>query len=687
MSGLNNYQKFILEAAYKNTLNKPNTSPNLSWYEEAGTIKKRVDLASIWIDADSIPLIAPALSNGEEYSVNVNELDIKVLRYHDRIPLFKVNGTRSSFKSDLLIDSIESSFGHGYNIRLYDEFDDEIPFGLNKWIVDSGSGILTFVDGFPQGYSESLYISFYKYIGRKGNDSILTNDGSSGMLDDYVPLHDKSLVTKDYVDANVTDISEIVRKLVPKKPETFENKDLTFVTESRKGQLLTITDEPVDVVYLDNHNIDISVPQFWDEDGKGYFSIYLNNDEIYKIPVEKILNDEYDKNRLIVESITDSYTNDIVADGFYKSIKLIISLNYFSNIGPYINNPDYPIVTIRTRWYSLSDEGYYSNPLTFGIDEKSNKGVISNTHFTSDTFVQKYISGVPALVAGDSFTFNTNVSTLRKFKKDVHGEVSIEGLLNTDITTKPTYPSFYSLIEYSVPLIIPENVYMENMNISVISRNLDNQITQEENKVWDIRVDSVSDESNRVTSPDREKLNFGNEWDSEQQRKDLKNSNELQMLNGKYQWPRGDYTYNGYGLPQNNVQISDGPNYDKISKEGVRYVTFKYELNNANGFYFEFLEPEGIITEPMNMTFSNIESLQCIVDGKRDWLNMNIPFDGVLSPFDFDDKGCLVVNRSDNNKKYCTFGTEVISGNMYIVVGIKYNLDIKFSGISVLMDF
>ena len=65
---------------------------------------------------------------------------------------------------------------------------------------------------------------------------------------------------------------------------------------------------------------------------------------------------------------------------------------------------------------------------------------------------------------------------------------------------------------------------------------------------------------------------------------------------------------------------------------------------------------------------------------------MNLPFDGVLSPFDFEGKGCLVVNRSNATKRYCTFGTEVISGTMYITLGINYDLGIKLSGISVSVD-
>ena len=688
MSGLNKYQEYLLEASFKGAVkNKPNTSSLLSWYEENGDIKKRIDLSNIWIDADLIPTTAPELNNGGVYSTSVSDkTNLAVLKYYEKAPLTKITGTAASYKNDLLIDSIESSFGSGYAVLLYDTHYNQIPFGLNKWVVDPTTGIVTFIEGIPSGYTAPFYATFYRYVGRKGTDGLITNDGTQTMLSTYVPTEDKSLVTKDYVDSNVTDVSSIVQKLVPNTPDTFEGKDLEIVDDHRLGYLVTSTDPAVEVVYIDSGTINLRVPQFWDEDQIGFFAIEINGNELYRVPIKDIEEGNYSEEFIKVESIVDSYSDNIVADDFYKSINLLINLNYVYHITPYLTSSTYPIVTIRTHWYSNADSvGYYSNDLTIGLDNVSKDGIIEDTIIPSANLNSKYISGVPAMIAGDTFNLTSTIHTLKKFKRDIHGHINVLDIYENDISPASVYETFGMPIEYSQKIEVPENVYQEQMNVTISSFNLDGDTNKELTYTWNIRTDSVSDESNRVTSPNSEGKNYGLTWSSQYQMQSLKESNELQMLNGLYQWPRGDYRINGTDLPFGDAWGS-GPNYDTLSTDGVRYVTFKFHLDYANGFYFSLDNAEGFTFNSNDKTFTNIESLQCIIDGKYDWLNMNVPFDGVLSPFDFDNKGCLVVNRSTLDKRYCTFGTEVITGDMYIVLGIKYNLDIKLSGISISVD-
>ena len=688
MSGLNKYQEYLLEASFKGAVkDKPNTSTLLSWYEEDGDIKKRIDLSNIWLDADLIPTTAPELDNGKTYDVSVTtKTSLQVLKYYEQVPLTKITGTVASFKNDLLIDSIESSFGTGYAVLLYDSRYNQVPFGLNKWVVDPTTGIITFIEGVPDGYTAPFYATFYRYVGRKGTDGLLTNDGTQTMLSTYVPTEDKSLVTKDYVDSNVTDVSAIVKKLVPNTPDTFKGKDLEIIDSHRPGYLMTSTDPAVEVVYIDNGTVNLRVPQFWDEDQIGFFAIEINGNELYRVPIADLEEGNYSEEFIKLESIVDSYSDNIVADDFYKSINLTINLDYVYHISPNLTKPSYPIITVRTHWYSNADSvGYYSNELTIGLDNVSNTGIIEDTAIPSTKLNSKYISGVPAMVAGDKFTVSSVVHTLKKFKKDIHGHVSVKDMYDGDIVPANVYETFGMPIEYSQSIEVPSGVYQEQMNLVISSTNLDDDVTKELSYTWNIRTDSVSDESNRVTSPNSEGKNYGLAWSSQYQMQSLKESNELQMLNGLYQWPRGDYRVNGTELSFSDAWGS-GPNYDALPTNGTRYVTFKYHLNYANGFYFSLENAEGFTFNPNDKTFTNIESLQCIIDGKYDWLDMNVPFDGVLSPFDFDNKGCLVVNRSTLDKRYCTFGTEVITGDMYIVLGIKRNLDIKLSGISISVD-
>lgn len=686
MNGLNKYQQYLVEAAYKNSVkNKPNTSSLLSWYEENGDLKKRVDFSSIWLDADYIPLEAPVLENGQDFKITLNNSKISVLRYYQNAPLYKLEGTNNSFKNDLLIDSIESSYGTGYAVRLFDAFGDEIPFGLNKWVADPGSGIVTFIDGIPEGYTQPYFVTFYKYVGRRGSDGIITSDGKTTMLPGYQPTEDKSLVTKDYVDSNVTDVSAIVKKLIPNTPDTFEGRDLELVSKHRPGSLITSTDPEVNVVYVESGDVVLRVPEFWNEDGKGFFSIYVNNNEIYRNKLQNLTEGFSDK-YVNVESVVESYPNELVADDFYKSLNLTVTLDYVYHISPYIPNPNYPIFQVKVKWDSNADtDGYFSNSIIIGLDRYSREGFIPETTIIEPHISHKYISGVPAMVEGDSFKIYNKINTLKRFKKAVHGHVTIDNFLDEEIYTELTYPEFNSLMTDTKEIVVQSGLYMEDMHVTVDSLNLDNEVNCNVDYTWNIRTDSVSDESNRVTSPDENNSNFGKTWDITQQMTNLKDSNELQMLNGLYQWPRGNYRGNGTELPFADAWGS-GPDYTTIPKDGIRYVTFKFNLEHANGFYFMIDNANGFEYNPYDFTFKNIASIKCFIDDRKEWLDMNIPFDGVLSPFDFEDKGCLVVNRSNATKRYCTFGTEVISGIMYITLGINYDLDIKLSGISVSVD-
>ena len=679
MSGLNKYQQYIIEEAFKNSVkNKPNTSSLLAWYEEEGDLKKRVDVSSIWVDADYIPNQAPDLQDGQTYFAKINNLQIGILKYFKKSPVSKIKGTNNSFQNENLKDSIESSYGIGYAVKLSDTNGDVIPFGLNKWVIDAGAGTLTFIDGIPSGYAQPFYVSFYKYIGRKGNDTILLSDGQTKMLPGYKPTEDKSLVTKDYVDKNITDVSKIVEKLIPNTPSNFAGKDLVLLNKHRSGTLLTSTSPTVDVVYTDDKVLKFRVPDFWDEKKKGKFVVFVNNNIVHSIPINE-LRKGYDDGIIKVEEILESYPDNLVADDFYKSIRLTVSLNYINTIYPKLSGC---ISSIRVEWQSLDElEKHISNSMIIGWEDYSGKGVIDNVQINPYGISQKYISGVPALVKDDNFKMSCRILTLKNFKKQYHGHIKIDGIVDKDIPTELTYAGSNAAINYSNVLTVPTDVYSETMLVKIDSWNLDSEINGSLEITYNIRTDSVSDESNRVTSSSSID-NLGKPWDPKQS---LKNNNELQMLDGLYQWPRGDYTKNGIIDPNIEPFCQPGPDYSNIT-DGTRYVTFKYNLENASGFYFTIENAQGFECSPQTFAFSNVSSLKCFIDSKNTWLNMNLPYDGVLSPFDCRDNGCLVVNRSNTSKRYCTFGTEVVSGTMYITLGISYNLDIKLSGISVSVD-
>lgn len=704
MSGLNDYQKYEIESSFKNTVKrKPSTNGNLGWYEEGSEVNPRVDSSSLWIDSDYIPLAAPDIAVDEKYSVKIGTTEVAVLEKKEA-KLIKVNGTSSTFSSSDLVDSIETSFGTGYNAVLKDSGHVVVPFGLNKWVIDTISGTLTFIDGIPNGYSAPFTVVVYRYIGRKGIDGLLTTDGSHLLSSDYTPTQNKSVATKDYVDDVISKTSSIVEKLIPNTPPTFENKDLIIVSEHYNAGLATSTDDFINTMYNDGI-LEIKTPQFWNEDEKGFVSLHvrsIQNKTNTDITVDtvsmknltegNILNEEtqerngaYQDTFIKVTDCSDYYKDKIVADDFYKSITMSISLSAIYNIVPATLESTMPIYQIYLEYngYEINNsKNYKTNYFVIGLDEESKVGQIYDSMIYSSLIKKSYISGVPALVKNDMVRFDTNIATIKKFVTNDMGNIDIcDGLFKFTVQPERPYTDFNMLLNFSKSISIPENIYREDFPVVVDSKNIAASINKTLKANYNLRIDSVSDESKRVNSPSVEPdANWSNESFGTFDSSIVCGMNkELQMLNGKYQWPRGNYTTLGLNV---NKILPTGPNYDSLIS-GTRYVTFKFEIPESNGFYFTLKDNEGITYDSETFVLSNIELLKCKILDKTEWLDMNKPYDGVLLPKDTSSKGCMVVNRSNKDTRYATFGNVPISGTLIIVFGIKYNLDIKFSDITV----
>ena len=671
MSGLSKYQKFIMEAAFKNAVKqKPNTNSNLAWYEEEGSISRRISMSSLWVDSDYIPLEAPTNLIQNKYVVTLGTVRTEVLEKINNLELSKVLGTPASFYNELLIDAIDPSYGKGYDIILRDIKGEIIPFGLNQWVVDGESGILSFIGGLPDGYDAPFTVSFYRYIGRKGSNGLVTTDGSVPMMPGYTPTEPLQIATKKYVDQNLTATDETIKKLIPRTPDTFEGKDLEIIRDKDiRGSLLTTTDPEVQVVYDNNHEeIKIRVPTFYKpDDSFGKVSVLVNDNEVYKCSINDL------KEGLVgtftVDSIINSYEDQIVGYAYYKSVNMHITLDILASLVPYVLSSKTPYVKIKMK-YSEGIVEFCSNELIVGLDNISPNATIKNSYFTNLKGPKAYISGVPAVVAGNVLSYQTNILTLKKYKKLTMGHLTIGELYDQEILTEDYYGSFNPNTVETVDITIHEDYYSETLPTLIKSYNLEGE-NGSLNLEYLIRVDSKSDESNRV---DSETLDI---WDSTAS---IVYKNELQMLGGQYQWPRGDYSFNGNKLYIDLVPA--GPDYSDI--DGTeRFVTLKYNIENKNGFYLEIPSSEGLSFDPDTKAILSFSTFACKVGKDSDWLDMNTPYDGVGSPLELENKGCLVVDDSSYTKHYYTFGDKTLSGDLFIKVGIPNNKEVKFSNLKV----
>ena len=683
------YAKFIAESAYKHTVDKPHTGNGIAFYEEPGRIAHRVDLDAIWTDAEYIPLDAPAVDKNGFYTVEVGSLNLRILQRLEDIPLDKVPGTKATYKSVYLIDTIFPSYGTGYSITLTDWNGEVIPFGLNQWVIDPDNGEITFLAGWPKEYQENPRISFYRYVGRKANTTFLRADGSVSMIPGYVPTKDLDIATKEYVDKATGDVNNIVSKLVPTTPPTLDHAELTL--EYDRNIIATPWNSTVKmpiVFYGDEYRI--NVPQFYNP-GKGEFHININGFDALDVDLESVGSpDIFDY--WVVTSVVDPYRNSKVANNFYKSINSYIVIP--DSVVKSLTSVNTPYITIYCYTY-YDFTRYESKPITIGFEPRIENASIDTfkmgqlKHESGNPI--KYISGVPTLKAGSSLMYGCSITDIEYFKNVYIGEMSVNNFQKDLLYPNNTYSSAHPTHIVNQEITIPDNIAFEKLLINVKANEVELIDNVTVTKQYNIRVDTISDESNRCKSPlSFEETYESQPWTEEDAKENLNLSNELQMLEGLYQWPRGNYTSNG---DFDSIKITDdvslpslvrGPNYDEITG-GIRYVTFSYDMPICNGFWISFENAHNIEVNKDTQAYKNIAQFRCEVEGQTGWLNMSIPYEGVLSPRETNE-GCLVVASSNTEEKYITFGNEPLSGKLNITVGINEYSAVKFSGIKIVFN-
>ncbi len=680
------YLKHIAEASYKNVIKgKSNTDNNLAWYEEPETVTPRVDAKAIWLDAEQIPEDPEKVSfRGDLYYKTINDSSIAIVERFTKAITTKIND-RAVFYSSKLVDCIHNE---NYHLTITDAAGDEIPFGLKKWTIDTGVGYLSFTDGLPEQYELPFYVTGYRYVGRKLPEHMITTDGSQQMLPDYEPKNDQDVATKSYVDEQIDGLNVDVERMLPPEPPTFEGKDLTFICADKFEAKDIITMETYENVVLPNYEWTIDVPEFYNP-GYGRFGLLVNVgaswQEFAYIELGKV--GKSVAQGMIIEFDGDAYGNTLASRGFYNSIKCKFTSSFDALSGIFKSH------TAPMRFkakYSYLGKEYYSNELVvceeFDQDEYNNLDRAAMVLGSKD-MKYRYVSGIVTPLAGSHIELSAIKHTvLKKFTK---GHI-IEKVDSMDLTYEHDpelpYTKYIPSLEIKESLLIPENYYNEMLTISAETYDIFGNKAGDVSNTYKFRVDTISDESNRVKSGKvyNKKIEGAClEWDASE---DLRDNNELQLLGGIYQWPEKDFSINGQG------NLSDGTwndiswlrtthNYDECLKMGTRYVTFVHDMSIANGVYISILDGKNLLQDKSTHAYK-VDSMYIKVEGETDWLDAKEPYDGIGINNEWM-QGCLAVQDSKDGEIYCTFGPKPLEGKLYIRIGITYDSHIKFSGITV----
>jgi len=154
---------------YKQSLSVATTSDARKFYEEPYRTSRVVLPSEIWADESLIPVPAAVLA---DLAVDPSG----TTQYFYKHALTPVTGTTNSFYHADLKNSIPFNYTADgtYNVKVYKaDTVTVVPFGQGDWVIDNGSGVMTFFTTVPSGLPP--VVSWYKYVGALGG--VVTGGG------------------------------------------------------------------------------------------------------------------------------------------------------------------------------------------------------------------------------------------------------------------------------------------------------------------------------------------------------------------------------------------------------------------------------------------------------------------------------------------------------------------------------
>jgi len=379
-------------------------------------------------------------------------------------------------------------------------------------------------------------------------------------------------------------------------------------------------------------------------------------------------------------NVNDYYLNQTGKSGFWSSI---------TASGRTQNNLSNNIFSSQTYTLTHSETGSASE--VFYVDTTYTP-TISNISLTTPPTITRYISGVPSLAVGDSFTYSYRVNNAVSKFYTIGNFAKMDGSLwTTNSTTyasgllSPKPFSGQSVTLTSQILAATTNKYSESPTITFYGYNAINGVGTSTQSLTGYRIDTVSNEirlrnaadgENNPTTPNFFPVTYTSPYTSSQSivgntEPGLNSSYnyELQLINGSYQVPSGNYSsYGGYdystpGSQTRFVLLTGGP----INSASNITITF-------NGTTLTWTATPAGVTSGL---YLNLKV------GGTGWIDGNAPFPGGSDPSSNGSPAMVAAPQSTAIVKKITFGSTPRSGIIYVRIGLPAGSDKKFTGITI----
>lgn len=323
----------------------------------------------------------------------------------------------------------------------------------------------------------------------------------------------------------------------------------------------------------------------------------------------------------------------------------------------------------HTAVITHSDTG--STPtFTFHVDD-SQTPTVGATAVTSPELTTTQISGVDCLTTGSiirpSFTVTNAIGQHYNATAIASATSSVTDTVNAALpVAAPGAGSVFTVNSGDIDLTVQASQFSADVSVTCTGTSANPSDTDSSAVTNNIRVDSISDETQRVKSGTGQfpaiGVGAGDAGDTYDSTELLTANEELQLENATFKFPAAtDYTGN----------IPAGPNYSAItggSFNNNRWATFQLgPVSSVVNVTVTFGGTSGF----SSVIESNFE-LYVLVDGATPtagWVDGNAAYPGVGDPTN-DGDAALVVGSSTATSKVVTFGSSVKTGDVYVRVGI-----------------
>lgn len=367
---------------------------------------------------------------------------------------------------------------------------------------------------------------------------------------------------------------------------------------------------------------------------------------------------------LTITDDSDPYAGVSGSSGFFKQLSAQIMATVALALGQHT--------------YKMSHSTTGDTPvLTFVVDDPGTVALSNKT--TGTTGTSHYVSGVPGLAQGQPVNCSMDVSNAVRTHYNATQVGRFSSPETNTVNVNPgSPPANGDVLTLTGAPTVSAAAYSENVPMTFTGFNSKGGSTASTVNTG-IRVDTVSNEVRKLSGQGQYPTqgagaaNFGGTFDSTV---DLNTSGneELQMLDGLYQYPNGDYT----------AKVPVGPDYTAVPDgtfSNYRWVTM--DLGAVSAVVNTTLTFNGA----QNFGGSTIISgliIEVRVIGSTPtagWIDGNANYPGVGIPTNNGDPA-LNNASSSTTVKVVTFGSAPKTGNVWVRVGIPTGSSKKFTGIT-----